>query len=325
MTKKFNINNCVVQFVVKNVKKYSGPKSGCRVGVSPASGTIGAFANSSNGTDDTNPALYALISNHVAKSEPRHDITVNFIDNQTDVIQTRLGKVEISNGLLDIAAVKVDIGIKSRCDTRLRTLAGKPTMGKTFNFMSGNQRHVRGLMGRQVYIHGAVTSGRRGKITHPAYTVPYMPSTFVIVEDDAGHGHFAEPGDSGALVCAEMTDSPFVEVISTIQGEIITSHSPTKSGENKSNVTAVPTGDEKSGRLKETATASESGHISILNRLKTGIGKTVKDDSDSKAETTSTPRRYLTIPLQAGLEQIRNERKLKNLKLCNEVTEDTHH
>ena len=348
IVRRYNIRHCVVQFVDKTVKEYAGPKPGCRVGISPCSGTLGAFVNGGNKEDARNQALYALISNHVAERQPDTGIPVTFIG-ETTAVQTRLGAVTVSKGALDIAAIKVDANFKGSCDTRLLTPAGKPTMCKTFRY--NEKRQLFGLIDKQVYIHGATTSGVHGKITQPEYTIPSMPSTYVVVEDDteieASRRRFAEPGDSGAVACAEVPGKPYVEAISVIQGELVLRDTSTKSEESEATAHVTPTiveGNgpstksevneckayalpmiaEDIGPLGRAIAATQPGQASDQQeRLITETA--VKDDSGSEEKSTMNPRRYLTIPLQAGLEQIREEHGLKYLQICNEVTNETQH
>ena len=78
------------------------------------------------------------------------------------------------------------------------------------------------------------------------------------------------------------------------------------------------------GPLGRAIAATQPGQASDQQeRLVTETA--VKDDSGSEEKSTMNPRRYLTIPLQAGLEQIREEHGLKYLQICNEVTNETQH
>ena len=331
IVRRYNISHCVVQFVDKTVKEYAGPKPGCRVGKSPHSGTLGAFAYGGDGVGGKHPALYAIVSKHVTACQPDSGITVTFVDEGTPV-QARLGDIKICKSALDIAAIKVDEPIKGSCDTSLRSLAGEPTMCKTFDFRS-EDRLVQGLMDRQVYIHGATTSGGHGKITQPEYSDKSVLSPFVVVEDYNANlkdgqedGRFSEPGDSGAVVCAEVPGKPYVEAISVIQGELTLRDTPTKSEESEATANVTPTIVEESGPHTGTVAASASDQSSNQqHRSETLTDRAVTADSGSKEETSFKPRRYLTIPLKAGLDQSRKEHGLEYLKLCNEITDDTNH
>lgn len=297
------ISHCVIQFVSKNITLFQTPASGSKIGASNTCGTLGAFSQSKNNLGQS--SLHALISNHVAK-RLSGDGRIFFIDEAGN--KKFLGKTVVSEGLLDVATVDVDKGLANECDTRLRTLTNEPTVCKLLNFT--HKRSVGGLMGRHVYIHGAVTTTGQGKRAIPEYFVDDFPFSLVLVEDlDEVEPHsegrhsacFSMEGDSGAAVCAKNVIQTHVDAISILQGERFV---PQESNANAK------------GDIKDDSTTSE-------NKSEAGEYKTSdkeKDPSQRSGTGESRKRKqYMTIPLQSCLSQIRQERGFESLQLCDEV------
>lgn len=163
-------------------------------------GTLGGFAmKHSNVTSELNDHnLVALISQHVAKNTNEQFLLVG--QNQTN-----LGSLDGMNYLedMDIYPVMVDPNQKMNCDTNFRTEDDNAMQSKL-----RSTKEIEILNGSIVHIWGHKTSPGLGIVVEKPLKTPNGKILFV---RDRNHEHsFAEPGDSGAMVCYY---DPKVEVL----------------------------------------------------------------------------------------------------------------
>ncbi|KAH3782738.1 uncharacterized protein LOC127841095 isoform X1 [Dreissena polymorpha] len=176
---------------LKPVFKYVTMENLCSSGDWACNGTLGGFAmkkmNVTSELKDRN--LVALISRHVAKNTKERFLLVG-------QNKTKLGSIDGMKYLedMDIYPVMVDPDQNDKCDRNFRTEDDNVKLAKL-----RNTKDIEILNGSIVHIWGHKTSPGLGIVVEKPLKTSNGKIIFV---RDRDHEHsFAEPGDSGAMVC----------------------------------------------------------------------------------------------------------------------------
>jgi hypothetical protein len=173
-------------------------------------GTLGGFVKTKEGNQQ-----YCLLSKHV--TEGFND--VYYVENGNEIIFGVM-KPETNNhceGGLDISAAVLNeqVGEES---TKFKDIRGQPLMGRLHGYNVNEEDDIC-RSGQSVHIHGAVSKPGVGEITMPI-VLSGLTSPLIQIEDIAIHSeHFAEKGDSGAVVCVEDPGRRQVHALGMVIGE----------------------------------------------------------------------------------------------------------
>ncbi|XP_052252291.1 uncharacterized protein LOC127858962 isoform X1 [Dreissena polymorpha] len=174
-------------------------------------GTLGGFAMKDKST-------LALLAKHVVGEEN----DVHIVDeNECHHIGHILSPKVVLNlpAPLDIAAAVVIVEIPEK---RFKDTDGRPSISKLFNFDQGDTSFLESL---PIYIWGASSKPGYGKITTcDSKTVKGMNN--IVIEDITIEYYesadkfkpFAEPGDSGSIICSEDPEGKCIHVIGMLMG-----------------------------------------------------------------------------------------------------------
>ncbi|XP_053382533.1 uncharacterized protein LOC123541470 [Mercenaria mercenaria] len=245
------------EIVTMSLKTYLTP--GDEICVAQNRGSFGCFAKMQD-REERGETACGLLSKHVATTDQERSEILAKNDGQFKRIGHILQET-ITDGGLDIAAATLSIPI-GECETRFKSLRGRPQetgRGRLFE--------TERLRGNKVHMWGAVSKPGKGIITVPDYICKGMDHTLIQVEDivDGEQNvvdRFAQPGDSGAVTCA---DDPGQRVVHPV-----------------------------------------SMNIGCMNYKEV--------EEDNKNEVKTKRGKYLTVPLQSGLEQL-SQRTGKNFDL----------
>jgi hypothetical protein len=169
----------------------------------------------------------SLASKHVLQGQKTIAIVTNKRTIKADVIE-KTAPLDDVNMMFDIAAARIKKEDELHCDGRFKTEDGK--------LMKGIMNKNDSIDCLHVHMNGAITPNSRGIIATTQYinrnsSVNGEESQPEAVEDDINEVNrfiyvesrdktkpFCEPGDSGAMVCADHEEGYHVELISSVIG-----------------------------------------------------------------------------------------------------------
>ena len=181
-------------------------------------GSLGGFVKPKEGNQQ-----YCLLAKHVTE----HCSDIFHVENGNN---TFLGSIipqtnRHEYGDLDISAARMNAPVDEE-SAKFKDTRGTLLKGRLHEYNEEEEDAIC-RSGQSVHIHGAVTKPGVGKITMPIVHKGLI-SPLIQVEDINADGavHFAENGDSGAVMCVEDPERRHVHALGMIIGDVSDEDSP---------------------------------------------------------------------------------------------------
>ncbi|XP_045181513.2 uncharacterized protein LOC123540498 [Mercenaria mercenaria] len=151
-----------------------------------------------------------LLSKHVAKCGREL-----YFEDKRKVCKVLQATLKEEAGDLDIAAAEL-FHKEHVCSSAFRDSTGKLMEGKLHEY-EGEDKLIK--EGRKVHIWGASSRPGRGLIEIAEFKTGNKNCQQILIQIKDEDGKFAEPGDSGAIVCVDDPDGTFVHAIGMVIGD----------------------------------------------------------------------------------------------------------
>jgi hypothetical protein len=209
----------VIEFKLERLADHSFHEHGERIECETRTGTLAGFVEGSD------QRLYGLTCAHVVKAEADCDVFIYDGSDSRREFAKCVPHMIVSPGsstkpLIDFAAVRVIDSVQSRCSIFLKNDDSMSNPGIIGADRPGD------FAGSYVYKHGAATQFTKGIVSSDNYSLESTDENhyiFLIEHNDYDEENvFAEPGDSGSMICAPDENEVYVvKAIGVLNGRTI--------------------------------------------------------------------------------------------------------
>ncbi|XP_053382547.1 uncharacterized protein LOC128546020 isoform X3 [Mercenaria mercenaria] len=192
---------------------YVGAQIAAKCETVTQTGTLGCFANHAK---DNEPTLCALFSKHVVQGcSP--EIYVGDKDQKLKSFGTLLSDTYVDGGH-DIAAARINNKDFSSCEKQFKNMKNEKVPAELHTVGDNTI-----FPGQTIHLWGAHSKPGIGKINIPDFHYPDGTDSYIEIQDGSiargkPNAVLAEPGDSGAIVCMDLSNGKKVRVISMLMG-----------------------------------------------------------------------------------------------------------
>ena len=209
-----------IEVKLEMLADHSFHEHGERIECQQRKGTLAGFLE---GNDQR---LYGLTCAHVVKAEEECDVFIYDGSNSRLEFAKCVPHMIVSTGsatkpLIDLAAVRVNESVENKCSKFLKNDDSMLNPGVIAADTTED------LAGNYVYKHGATTQFTKGLVSSDDYSIISTEDEHYIflIEnyDDDGEDIFAQPGDSGSMICTPDENEVYiVKAVGVLNGRKVT-------------------------------------------------------------------------------------------------------